>query len=384
MIKKIFILILIFVLGIVMFIPSVFAFNQEDKAIINNIIKEQQNINNKINDLNVVVKSSNESMKKEQENLDKKIDDEIKYLQREVNNLNGLVTEKERNLLGQMLQFSEKSMQYAKHTVNGFLCFLALLTGLLALFGWKTIKDIKKSANENVEFMVKNIVNKKIKEIDERFDDINLKIKKDKKISALWNTAIEEKDKKRKLEIYDKILKKDDDNYQVILSKSRIYTKLGEHEEAIRTLKKAKIIADNNEEDVDELEYAVSLSFSYHNNGDFENAYEVASESLSKDPSCLELIVNKGLAAAGLGKHEEAIELLNKARQDAPGNSEVIYCQARAFSLLKDSENALAVLKKAVNIDSKWIKQARKEKDFKYIAELDEFKRMQKLLHSEK
>ena len=119
--------------------------------------------------------------------------------------------------------------------------------------------------------------------------------------------------------------------------------------------------------------YLINISFCYHKLKNFAKAYDKARIGLSFGFR-LELLVNKGLAAAGLGMRKEALESLDLALETGVRKAEVVYCYARAFSLLKDYDNTFKYLRMAVNEDKKIAEMAKEEDDFNFISNTEEFR----------
>lgn len=165
-------------------------------------------------------------------------------------------------------------------------------------------------------------------------------------------------------------------NYKYFISKAHILLSTKKYEEAIACFSRARSIeSEKNNNACDYGYYAINISFAYHKKGDFLNAYKIASRGLSTGYH-LELAVNKGLAAAALGKREEALELLESAYEIGGKISEVIYCKARVHALLQDSVDALSFLKKAIELDEKFKKDALSENDFVFLKDNEEFKQI--------
>jgi tetratricopeptide (TPR) repeat protein len=357
------------------------------------------------------------------------------------NDFYAFLLDREDAMSSKMLEYSNQSLQHSKDTINYFLVILGLVTAAIALFGWKTLRDVKKYAKNKAEEVANNEISKVTSDFQLQINKIDEKVEEGTQTSSLWRQLEGTDDLNVQLETIDKLIKEDSKDYILYGKKAMILREMKKYIEAIEYSNKAIEInpkdsiahankafcllrLNRNSEAIEELNiaiginpksvyfrqkartlmemkkyveaielfkkarnmemadgdgtcdyivYSVNISFCYHKLRDFQKAYETSRIGLHCGAT-IELLVNKGLAAAGLGNRDEAIELLNDAEEIGVRNNEVIYCKARAYSLLKDYNNALKFLNKAIQKDKKWADEAKQDTDFDFIKNTVEFK----------
>ena len=141
------------------------------------------------------------------------------------------------------LQISDRALSYIANAVGYLTFFLTLALGLFAVFGWRTIKDLKSSAKTIVE----TESNKLLEEFRGRLEVIeaDLKTKGDELISqqvelervqhinTLWLQSNREKDDRKKLDILEEIRELEPDSVDVLVRKSAAYLRLDLPEQAL-------------------------------------------------------------------------------------------------------------------------------------------------------
>ena len=77
-----------------------------------------------------------------------------------------------------------------------------------------------------------------------------------------------------------------------------------------------------------------------------------------------------------LGRSEEALESYKKAIELRPDYAEAWFNRACVYALKGERENALSDLKHAVELDTSFKEEAKKDKDFEALWDDYEFKRI--------
>ena len=136
------------------------------------------------------------------------------------------------------LSVSDRAIQYTSNTVNNIFYIIAAVSSLLLIIGFKSFKDL----NENSEYLVEE----KISELSEKFENRLLDIEKDakqrfeqvtinqeqiektQKKSSLWKRAQIEENMHERLNLYDEILKLDPDDVETLVYKADTLLDLNE------------------------------------------------------------------------------------------------------------------------------------------------------------
>lgn len=145
-----------------------------------------------------------------------------------------------------------KALSYSSNALNYFSFFLTLAIGFLAIFGWRSIKEIKDSAHNMVEKESNKIVKdlrRRIEKTEEDLDEKRKSILKSQqefearqKINTLWGNASREKDDRKKLEILEEIQKLSHMDSDVFAKKSGAYLRIGLVEAALKATENALLI----------------------------------------------------------------------------------------------------------------------------------------------
>ncbi|MFH0888642.1 MAG: tetratricopeptide repeat protein [Planctomycetota bacterium] len=101
--------------------------------------------------------------------------------------------------------------------------------------------------------------------------------------------------------------------------------------------------------------------------------YDNASECYPKD---IFILFNKVEILNKLGKYDEAIKVYGKAIELEPKKSGAWFRRARIYSLKKDKTNTLNDLAKAISLEAKLKVEVKKDKNFQWLWEDEEFKKL--------
>ena len=94
----------------------------------------------------------------------------------------------------------------------------------------------------------------------------------------------------------------------------------------------------------------------------------------------IDAIFHKGIELAELGKHDKAIEIFGKILLKHQGNANIIYAKSRSEAALGHYPESMELLKKAIQINDKTIREwAKEEKIFEPLHENEQFRKMVKL-----
>ena len=94
----------------------------------------------------------------------------------------------------------------------------------------------------------------------------------------------------------------------------------------------------------------------------------------------MDALFHKGIELAELERHEKAIEVFSKILSKNKDNANIIYAKARSEAALGNYQESMELLKKAVVLNSKTIRDwAKKEKIFEKLHDNEQFKKIVKL-----
>lgn len=147
------------------------------------------------------------------------------------------------------LDVSDRAMNYMTSTVNNIFFILTAVASLVALFGWKSIRDAKEQTKIIVQERVESITEeyeKKLARIEDemhqRSKDIienQERISRSNEIHALWRRSHLEDNTQARVDIYDQILALDHDNVEALAYKADAVLDLGEREWALNLCNQA-------------------------------------------------------------------------------------------------------------------------------------------------
>jgi tetratricopeptide (TPR) repeat protein len=181
----------------------------------------------------------------------------------------------------------DKALSYSAGVVNFFWFFLSFVTGVVALVGWKSFRDVKNTARDLVHEEVKNT----LKKSQEQFKKLELDLKhkeeeiiknqeelaKLQRISKLWIQVNRERDDRQRLNFLDELLELEPDSTEALVMKAGSYARLHIAEAAIETATKAleinpnqsmalyhrahaHVLLKNVEDAISDLNYALKLA----------------------------------------------------------------------------------------------------------------------------
>lgn len=182
-----------------------------------------------------------------------------------------------------------KALSYSSNTISYFFYFITLAVGVLALFGWRSIKEIKDSAHRLVEKESDKIVKdlrRRIEKTEQDLEEKRASILKSQqefearqKINTLWGIASREKDDRKKLDILDEIERLSPTDAEVFVKKSGSYLRLGLLEAALKATNTALVM---------DPSHSIALynrACSHARLGEVETALADLKESIQLNPS---------------------------------------------------------------------------------------------------
>ncbi|OIN04518.1 tetratricopeptide repeat protein [Oceanisphaera psychrotolerans] len=145
--------------------------------------------------------------------MERYILDELKALRTEMARFQVNVTEE---VVQKELAVADKAMSYANVTVTYFFYLLAGAASVLAIVGWQSLRELKKTAREYAETEMKKITSTyehKLKQIERELQrktkviaENYREIERFQEIHGLWLRAGQEQSPQAKIDIYDQIL----------------------------------------------------------------------------------------------------------------------------------------------------------------------------------
>ncbi|MFT7824225.1 MAG: tetratricopeptide repeat protein [Sulfurimonas sp.] len=177
--------------------------------------------------------------------------DEVKNLRSEQQNLRVETNEK---IAQARLDVSDRAMNYMANTVNIIFLILTAVASLIAIFGWKSLKDAREQTKLIVQQRLEEIteeytqkLNEIEKQMQQRSEDIltnQENISRSDEIHALWRRSTLEENIQAKVDIYDQILSLDKNNVEALTYKADAVLDLGEKEWALNLCNQALEIDD--------------------------------------------------------------------------------------------------------------------------------------------
>ena len=184
--------------------------------------------------------------------IERYIIDEIKDLRMQQQQLKVDVADR---ITTSRLDVSDRAMTYVTNTVNNIFFMLTAIGSLVALLGWKSVKDIRQQTKVIVEQRVEKILQdyeKKLEDIEATMQKRSRqilqnqeRINKSNQVHALWRRSQLEDNIQAKVDIYDQILAVDSQNVEALTYKADAVLDLGEKEWALNLCNQALEI-DNN------------------------------------------------------------------------------------------------------------------------------------------
>ena len=128
------------------------------------------------------------------------------------------------------LNVADKSLSYAEQTVNFFFYVIAGVASLVALFGWKSLHEIRvnttKKANTQIKMIAESYeekfqrLEKELRRKTLRIADNHIEIEKINEIHNLWLRAQKSQTPEQKMSAYDAILKIRPGDLEALTSKA--------------------------------------------------------------------------------------------------------------------------------------------------------------------
>lgn len=139
--------------------------------------------------------------------------DELKALRTEMAKFQVKVTD---DIVQKELNVADKAISYANVTVTYFFYLLAGAASVLAIVGWQSLRELKKTARDYAETEMKKITSTyehKLKQIERELQrktkviaENYREIERFQEIHGLWLRASQEQSPQAKIDIYDQIL----------------------------------------------------------------------------------------------------------------------------------------------------------------------------------
>ena len=172
--------------------------------------------------------------------------DEVRDLRKEQQNLR---VEMHETVAQARLDVSDRAMNYMTSTVSNIFLILTAIASLIAILGWKSVRDAKEQTKlvvqQKLEEITKEYTEKLEKieaEMQRRSEDIitnQENIARSNAIHALWRRGNLEDNVQAKVEIYDQILEIDKNNVEALTYKADAVLELGQKEWALNLCNKA-------------------------------------------------------------------------------------------------------------------------------------------------
>ncbi|MEL0659721.1 MULTISPECIES: hypothetical protein [Psychromonas] len=156
------------------------------------------------------------------------------------------------------LDVAEKSLSYAEQTVNFFFYVIAGVASLVALFGWKSLHEIRvnttKKANSQIKMIAQSYeekfqtLEKDLRRKTLRIADNHIEIEKINEIHNLWLRAQKSQTPEQKMAAYDAILKIRPGDLEALTSKADAAMELKEFHWALSICNRVLDMDDTNQD----------------------------------------------------------------------------------------------------------------------------------------
>jgi tetratricopeptide (TPR) repeat protein len=150
---------------------------------------------------------------------------------------------------------TDRSARYITDTVGNIFYIIAAATSILIFAGWNSLRDIRKKTEDIVESRVNQITqkyNEKLESLQDTLTEQSKKILENQNkiyntqyIHSLWMRSNLETNPQSKIDIYDEILKLNNNDAEVYAYKADAVLDLDEYEWALNLSNKAVEIDDN-------------------------------------------------------------------------------------------------------------------------------------------
>lgn len=145
------------------------------------------------------------------------------------------------------------------------------------------------------------------------------------------------------------------------------YSNLQKHEEAIPYYKKSLEINPNNPM------VWYNLGITYANLGRDRDALPCFEKAVGLNPEFDLVWYNLGIIYINLGEYEKSIPCFQRVVEEKPNFDKALYNIARAYNFMKNRDKTLEYLKRFVALNSKWKRNAYKDRSFEWLWEDDDF-----------
>jgi tetratricopeptide (TPR) repeat protein len=188
-------------------------------------------------------------------------------------------------------------------------------------------------------------------------------------LRASWSEAltlkgrilIHLKENQKALECLEKAVNLNLENWGAWDNKGRALFNLGNYEQTVDCFNKViKAQPDN-------LEVLKLRAISLWRLGNFDGAIKAADKISEIDSQNIEVLILKGLALGEIGKYREASQCCDKILEIEPKHPLALYNKACFESRSENVEDAIDYLKRAIEIDNRFIELAKEEEDFNGI-----------------
>jgi len=156
------------------------------------------------------------------------------------------------------LSVADKSLSYAEQTVNFFFYVIAGVASLVALFGWKSLHEIRvnttKKANTQIKMIAESYeekfqrLEKDLRRKTLRIADNHIEIEKINEIHNLWLRAQKSQTPEQKMSAYDAILKIRPGDLEALTSKADAAMEMKEFHWALSICNRVLDMDDKNQD----------------------------------------------------------------------------------------------------------------------------------------
>lgn len=147
------------------------------------------------------------------------------------------------------IEQTDRSARYMTDTIGNIFYLIAVATSILFFAGWNSLRDIRSKTEEMIEKRVESITQKynaDLEQLQSRLGEQSQKILTNQEtiystqlIHSLWMRANLETNPQSKIDIYDEILKINDEDAEVYAYKADAVLDLDEYEWALNLSNKA-------------------------------------------------------------------------------------------------------------------------------------------------
>ncbi len=147
------------------------------------------------------------------------------------------------------IEQTDRAARYMTDTIGNVFYLIAAATSILIFAGWNSLRDIRHKTENIIEERVNNIIKKYNKQMESLKDEMTLqsknildnqnKIYNTQYIHSLWLRSNLETNPQSKIDIYDEILKINDNDAEVYAYKADALIDLDEYEWALSLSNKA-------------------------------------------------------------------------------------------------------------------------------------------------